>query len=47
MRSSRAPAGYPMVKVASGASVQGGGDFEAFTEAMMAHPGSTQALSFH
>ncbi|MGE7204282.1 alpha-N-arabinofuranosidase [Sphingomonas sp. NPDC019816] len=43
----RAPAGYPMVKVASGASVQGGGDFEKFTEAMMAHPGQTQALSFH
>lgn len=43
----RAPAGYPMVKVASGASVQGGGDFEAFTAAMMAHIGQTQALSFH
>jgi alpha-N-arabinofuranosidase len=43
----RAPSGYPMVKVASGASVQGGGDFEAFTAAMMAHMGATQALSFH
>ena len=43
----RAPSGYPMVKVASGASVQGGGDFEAFTAAMMAHIGDTQALSFH
>ncbi|MGU3317432.1 alpha-N-arabinofuranosidase [Sphingomonas sp. M6A6_1c] len=43
----RAPSGYPMVKVASGASVQGGGDFEKFTEAMMAHMGATQALSFH
>ena len=43
----RAPSGYPMVKVASGASVQGGGDFEAFTTAMMAHMGATQALSFH
>jgi alpha-L-arabinofuranosidase len=41
-----APASMGMVKVASGASVQGGGDYEAFTDAMMRH-GNLQALSFH
>jgi alpha-N-arabinofuranosidase len=43
----KAPAGYTMTKVASGASVQGGGDIDAFTDAMMTHLGSAQALSFH
>ncbi|MEO6217894.1 MAG: alpha-L-arabinofuranosidase C-terminal domain-containing protein, partial [Sphingomonas sp.] len=41
------PASAGLVKVASGASVQGGGDYEAFTEAMMKHLGQTDALSFH
>lgn len=41
------PASMGLVKVASGASVQGGGDYEAFTEAMMKHLGQTDALSFH
>jgi alpha-N-arabinofuranosidase len=43
----KAPKAMGMVSVASGASVQGGGDFEAFTDAMMKHPGEAQALSFH
>lgn len=41
------PKSAGLVKVASGASVQGGGDFEAFTDAMMRHRGQTDALSFH
>lgn len=41
------PASMGLVKVASGASVQGGGDYEAFTDAMMKHMGQTDALSFH
>ncbi|WP_420140034.1 alpha-N-arabinofuranosidase [Sphingomonas sp.] len=43
----KAPKAMNMVRVASGASVQGGGDYEAFTEAMMRHRGDTEALSFH
>lgn len=43
----KAPKSMGMIRVASGASVQGGGDYEAFTEAMMKHPGETEALSFH
>lgn len=43
----KAPKAMGMIRVASGASVQGGGDYEAFTEAMMKHPGETEALSFH
>ncbi|NJC07615.1 alpha-N-arabinofuranosidase [Polymorphobacter fuscus] len=43
----KAPKAMKMVRVASGASVQGGGDYLAFTEAMMAHRGETEALSFH
>jgi alpha-N-arabinofuranosidase len=43
----KAPKAMNMVRVASGASVQGGGDYEAFTEAMMKHRGETEALSFH
>jgi len=43
----KAPKWMNMVRVASGASVQGGGDYEAFTEAMMKHRGETEALSFH
>lgn len=41
------PSSAGLIKVASGASVQGGGDYEAFTEAMMKHLGQTDALSFH
>lgn len=43
----KAPKSMAMIRVASGASVQGGGDYEAFTEAMMKNPGETEALSFH
>jgi alpha-N-arabinofuranosidase len=43
----KAPEAMNMVRVASGASVQGGGDYEAFTEAMMKQRGETEALSFH